>query len=205
MDDRYQLPSATNLSLPAKISPEIRATIFYPVSTDASSPRSKPVLFAIRSSAFFLFRFQTIEEKFPNLRVRGRIPWSENIISPDIYGPLLSHSSFYLRIAAHRSILVYFALPSSVLGMKYEDINTISNSSRAFRFGFRAVLVNFIFVHRFTRSGTRNDQSQSDGKKTIALRKIRFDSIEGIRICPKIKKLSVSRKNLDRAYLGIKF
>lgn len=197
MDDRYQLPSATNLSLPAKISPEIRATIFYPVFTDASSPRSKPVLFAIRSSAFFLFRFQTIEEKFPNLRVRGRIPWSENIISPDVYGPLLSHSSFYLRIAAHRSILVYFALPSSVLGMKYEDINTISNSSRAFRFGFRAVpLISFSFtVLRDQGPGTI--KAKVMGKKTIALRKIRFDFIEGIRICPKIKKLSVSRKNLD--------
>lgn len=160
MDDRYQLPSATSLSLPAKISPEIRATIFYPVSTDASFRRSKPVLFAIRSSFSPVSASQTIGEKFPNLRVRGRILCSKNIISPDVYGPLFLHSSFYLRISIDLSLFT----PSRNETRRYQHDLGIEWSV-SFRFGFRAVLVNFIFVDRY-EIGDRSDQSQRDREKS---------------------------------------
>lgn len=185
MDDRYQLPSATSLSLPAKISPEIRATIFYPVSTDASSRRSKPVLFAIRSSAFLFSRF-----RFPNYRRKISQFTSERA------NPLLEEYYFAGRIrppsfSIPAFIYEYPSIHPCLLlrGTKHEDINTISESSGAFRFASASALSSLIsFSLTVTRSATGAIRAKGIGKKAVALRKIRFDFIEGIRICPKIKK-----------------
>lgn len=134
MDDRYQLPSATSPSLPANISPEIRATIFYPVSTDASSLRSKPVLFAIRSSAFLLFRF-----RFPNYRRKISQFTSERA------NPLVGEYYFAGRIRPSPSPFLLFIYeypridPSlftssrclrRCFATKYQDIKTSSVSFR---------------------------------------------------------------------------
>lgn len=122
MDDRYQLPSATSLSLPAKISPEIRATIFYPVSTDASSRRSKPVLFAIRSSAFLLSRF-----RFPNYRRKISQFTSERA------NPLLEEYYFAGRIQPSLSpfLLLFTNIHRSILVYSFAERNTkISTRSR---------------------------------------------------------------------------
>lgn len=62
--------------------------------------------FDLRRSFFPVSASQTIGEKFPNLRVRGRILCSKNIISPDVYGPPLS-PFLLLFTNIHRSILVY--------------------------------------------------------------------------------------------------
>lgn len=137
--------------------------------------------FDLRRSFSPVSASQTIGEKFPNLRVRGRILCSKNIISPDVYGPLFLHSYFYLRISIDPSLFT----PSRNETRRYQHDLGIEWSV-SFRFGFRAVLVNFIFVDRY-EIGDRSDQSQRDREKN-ALRKIRFDFIEGIRICPKIKK-----------------
>ena len=102
--------------------------------------------FDLRRSFSSVSAFQTIGEKFPNLRVRGRIRWSENIISPDVYGPLLPRSSFLftnIRASIHPCLL----LRAAFVGASQRNTKILTRAR--FRFGFHAVLVNFIFVRRY--------------------------------------------------------
>lgn len=164
MDDRYQLPSdarqRVSLFLAAKISPEIRATIFYPVSTDASSSRSKPVLYAIRfdlrrSFLSFVSAFQSIREKFPNLREgeRGRterVGW--RILFRRTY-TALSFSVLPFIYEYPRIDPPILFTPSRyyvVLETKYEDINRSRN--RVERFVSVSVLSSLISFRSVTRS-----------------------------------------------------